>query len=69
MSVFANCQDARNMKSIIEMDCSECGEKDALEIILMDGITVGESVCGACGYVIPEGLHLNNFRKNKRSLQ
>ena len=61
MSVFADCQDERNKKTIQEIDCPECMEEDGLEVFLKDGVTVGESTCTACGYVIPEGVNLGQF--------
>ena len=61
MSVFADCQDERNKKTILEIDCPECKEEDGLEVFLKDGITVGESTCIACGYVILEGVSLAAF--------
>ena len=37
MSVFADCQDERNKKTIQEIDCPECMEEDGLEVFLKDG--------------------------------
>ncbi|MCI8417083.1 MAG: YheV family putative metal-binding protein [Lachnospiraceae bacterium] len=61
MSVFADCQDERNKKTIMEIDCPKCQEEDALEVFIKDGVTIGESICTSCGYVIPEGVHLEQF--------
>lgn len=61
MSVFADCQDERNKKTIMEIDCPKCQEEDALEVFIKDGVTIGESSCTSCGYVIPEGVHLEQF--------
>lgn len=61
MSVFADCQDVRNMKTIMEINCPGCQEEDGLEVFIKDGLTVGESVCSSCGYVIPEGVNLEQF--------
>lgn len=61
MSVFADCQDERNKKTILEIDCSNCYEEGGIEVFLKDGATVGESVCSACGYVISEGTNLEEF--------
>lgn len=61
MSVFADCQDERNKKTILEIDCPGCHEEDGLEVFLKDGVTVGESICNTCGYVIPEGVSLEQF--------
>ena len=63
MSVFADCQDERNKKEIMEICCPECQEEDGLEVFLKDGVTVGESICNSCGYAIPEGVHLEQFLK------
>lgn len=57
MGTFSDCQEARNMKTIMEITCPKCGEEDGIEIVLKEGATVGESVCARCGYVIPEGTH------------
>ncbi|HIZ66355.1 MAG TPA: hypothetical protein H9809_10730 [Candidatus Blautia pullicola] len=60
MSMFADCQDVRNMKTIVEIDCLKCHEKDGIEVFLKDGLTVGDSICDFCGYVIPEGSRLED---------
>lgn len=64
MGTFVDCQDARNMKTIMEIECPKCHEEDGIEIILKDGATVGDSVCAECGYVIPEGTHLERYRED-----
>ena len=64
MSIFADCQDERNKKTIMEIDCPACREEDGLELFLNDGLTVGESVCDSCGYVVPEGVNLDRFLKD-----
>lgn len=61
MSVFADCQDVRNMKTITEIDCPWCGARDGIEVFLKDGATVGDSVCDSCGHEIPEGTHLEDL--------
>ena len=61
MSVFADCQDVRNMKTIMEIECPKCHEEDGIEVFLKDGATVGESVCSTCGYVVPEGTPLETI--------
>lgn len=61
MSVFADCQDARNMKTIREVECPSCHETDGIEIFEKDGLTVGESVCDFCGYIIPEGVNFEIY--------
>lgn len=60
MSVFAGCQDARNMTSIKEVQCPKC--KEVIEAFERDGHTVGDSVCETCGYVIPEGVHIAEYQ-------
>lgn len=49
-----NCQDARNQKEILEIDCPECGEKGSIEVFVKDGRTVETAVCDVCGFEIPE---------------
>lgn len=61
MAALTDCQEARNMKTIMEIECPKCHEEDGIEVIVKDGATVGESVCAECGYVIPEGTHLEEF--------
>lgn len=63
MCEFANCQDERNKKRILEIDCPKCYEEGGIEVFLKDGDTIGDSVCSACGYVIPEGTNLEEFLK------
>lgn len=52
---FADCQDVRNQRQIMEIDCPNCHELGGIEVFLKDGATVGESKCEACGYTLPEG--------------
>ena len=56
---FADCHDVRNQNQIMEIECPNCHEPDGIEIFLKDGITVGESECEACGYILPEGSTLS----------
>lgn len=58
MSIFADCQDVRNMKSIIEIECPGCHRPGGIEVFAKDGYSVGDSVCDFCGYVLPEGVHV-----------
>lgn len=60
MSVFADCQDARNMTSILEVECPEC--KESIEIFARDGRIVGDGVCENCGYTIPDGAYSGEYR-------
>lgn len=55
---FANCQDIRNQKQILELDCPKCHETGGIEVFVKDGVTVGDSECAACGYILPEGTEL-----------
>lgn len=55
---FANCQDIRNQKQILELDCPKCREPGGIEVFVKDGVTVGDSECVACGYILPEGTEL-----------
>lgn len=50
----SNCQDARNQKEILEIDCPECGAKGSIEVFVKDGRTVETAICDACGFEIPE---------------
>lgn len=50
-----NCQDARNQKVILEIDCPKCGEERSIELFLKDGITTETAICDACGFEISEG--------------
>ena len=52
---FADCQDVRNQKQIMEIECPNCHELDGIEVFLKDEVTVGESECAVCGYILPEG--------------
>lgn len=61
MSIFADCQDARNMTTIQEITCPKCQQPGGIEIFLKDGCTVGESICDNCGYKIPDGVNLKEF--------
>lgn len=63
MGIYTDCQDARNMKTIMEITCPKCREEGGIELILKDGATVGESICAECGHVIPEGTHLDQLSK------
>ena len=62
MSIFADCQDARRMKTILEIDCPKCNAKEGIEVILQEGVVIGHSVCEDCGYVLPEGIHLAEWK-------
>lgn len=55
MSVSVGCENARNMITIKEIDCPECG--GCIEVYIKDGRTTGEVVCDVCGYGIPENIH------------
>jgi len=61
MSIFADCQDVRNMKTIQEIDCPSCGTTKGIEVFLKDGYVVGDSVCDCCSFTIPDGVHLEEF--------
>ena len=55
---FAGCQDVRNQTQIVELECPNCHEPDGVEAFVKEQTTVGDSVCAACGYVLPEGTVL-----------
>lgn len=54
-NILAGCHDAREMKEIEEITCPKCHTVGGIEMILKDGVTLGESSCDACGYTIEEG--------------
>ncbi len=56
---FADCQDLRNRKQIVELDCPNCHEPGEIEVFVKDRMTVGDSVCETCGYLLPEGSDLD----------
>ena len=49
------CQEARNAITIAEIPCPRCS--NAVEIFLRDGFLAAGSVCEACGYALPAGIH------------
>ena len=55
---FANCQDARNQKKILELDCPRCHEPGGIEAFVKDGILAEDGVCDNCGYILPEGTNI-----------
>ncbi|KIR01858.1 hypothetical protein P261_00672 [Lachnospiraceae bacterium TWA4] len=58
MSEYSSaCEQARTMKSFEDIDCPKCHAHEAIEAVIMDGLTVGDSICDECGYVIPEGTN------------
>lgn len=59
--ILSGCMEARSMTTIEEIDCPKCG--GSIEVFERDGLTVGESVCGQCGYVIPGEVHLAVYLK------
>ncbi|MDO5411468.1 MAG: hypothetical protein Q4F21_13670 [Lachnospiraceae bacterium] len=61
MSMFASCHDVREMKFAREVECPKCHERYGIEIFEKDGLTVGDSECDSCGYVIPEGVNFENY--------
>ncbi len=64
---FADCQDIRNQKQILELDCPKCHEQDGIEVFVKDGMTIGDSECEACGYILPEGTELDEeYQKRGR---
>ncbi len=52
MGITDGCHDARNMVSIKEMPCPKCG--CPVEVFIKDGRRFIDSVCGKCGFVLPE---------------
>lgn len=64
MIEFADCQDIRKMPIIQEIDCPRCNAADGIEVISRDNLTVGESICDRCGFIIPEGVELELYLKH-----
>lgn len=64
MIVFAACQDIRKMSVIKEISCPKCGVKDSIEVFERDNQTIGDSICGQCGFIIPEGVVLELYLKD-----
>ena len=58
---FANCQDLRNQKQILELDCPHCHEPGGIEVFVKDGIIVEDSGCDSWGYVLREGMSLDEI--------
>ena len=54
--ILAGCQEARNMITIEEVSCPTC--LGTIEVFGRDGLTVLESSCDVCGYVIPASSSL-----------
>ena len=42
-----NCQEARNAITILEVECTQCG--DIVEVFVKDGVVCTDSVCTVCG--------------------
>lgn len=56
LDTTAGCQEARNMITIEEVSCPNC--HGTIEVFGRDGLTVVESSCDVCGYVIPASSSL-----------
>lgn len=59
MSVAVGCENARNMITIEEIVCPDCG--DSIEVFVKDGRTTGDAVCDSCGYTVPEDIYLEEL--------
>lgn len=68
MGMFADCQDARNMKTIREVECPKCHVQDGIELFEKDGLTVGDSICDFCGYILPEGVNYEKYVEECKKL-
>lgn len=55
---ISDCQDFRNQKKIVELDCPKCHEPEGIEAFVKDQVTVGDSTCVMCGYTISDGTYL-----------
>ncbi len=59
-SILAGCHYAREMIEIEEIECPKCHKQDGMEMFVKDNITVGDSICDACGYTIDDGTRVGN---------
>ncbi len=59
---FADCMDLRNQKQILELDCPNCHEPGGIEVFVKDGIISEDSVCDSCGYILREGMDLDEIK-------
>ena len=59
---FADCMDLRNQKQILELDCPKCHEPGGIEVFVKDGIISEDSVCDSCGYILREGMDLDEIK-------
>ncbi len=60
---FADCQDARKQTRIEAVDCPHCHEKGGIEIFVKDGLTVEDSKCVSCGYILAAGTEPARIRR------
>ena len=56
MAMLETCQEARRNVTIQEIACPKCGKP--VEVFLREGAVTEDTKCEVCGYVIPEGTHL-----------
>lgn len=52
MSVLSGCHAARNMITIEESVCPQCG--DLIEFFMRDGMQIADAVCETCGFATGE---------------
>ncbi len=58
MAMLETCQEARRNVTIHEMDCPKC--RKTMEVFLREGAVTEDTKCEACGYVVPEGTHIES---------
>lgn len=57
MSVLSGCHAARNMITIEETVCPQCGSP--IEFFMRDGMQIADAVCEKCGFPM-EGTETKN---------
>lgn len=57
MSVLSGCHAARNMITIEEAACPQCG--CPIEFFMRDGMQIADAVCEQCGFTV-EGSNAGN---------
>lgn len=48
MSVLSGCHAARNMVTIEESACPQCGSP--IEFFMRDGVQIADTICDTCGF-------------------
>lgn len=58
MSVLSGCHAARNMITIEETVCPQCGSP--IEFFMRDGMQIADAICDNCGFVAEGIIEVNN---------